>query len=392
MELHKLGRKLYEFTDHLGNTLAITLDKKKGFGNDGGYYVGYYPELLALNDYYPFGMLMPDRNPAAGNGYRFGFNGQEKVNEIAGVGNHYTALFWEYDSRLGRRWNIDPKYTASESRYATFGNNPIFYTDPLGDFKTKFGAWAYKTTHGGGEIGRDTKSGQYFVGNKVEYTGEGVGIAYKRTFDWNGRGSAYDGSGWGHQTRSLIANIFGVNGKSDNLFSVGLNSILQSESVELTGAMLDKVKNDPAIIDFENSIVERVQGKEAGTYNFSQGLQLGGKRGSLNPLSKESAATWKVAGNPLTWVVRSVNVQASVQVNAEGGMNITYQFVDNLDLRPEKDGKVFFGGSGNSPFSSEGGSRPWQYNAASSVLGVPYHDVVGGNDKMKVKATWTSER
>jgi hypothetical protein len=41
--------------------------------------------------------------------YRFGFNGQEKVNEIAGVGNHNTAEFWEYDTRLGRRWNLDPK-------------------------------------------------------------------------------------------------------------------------------------------------------------------------------------------------------------------------------------------------------------------------------------------
>ena len=35
--------------------------------------------------------------------YRFGFNGQEKVNEIAGVGNHNTALFWEYDTRTAQR-------------------------------------------------------------------------------------------------------------------------------------------------------------------------------------------------------------------------------------------------------------------------------------------------
>lgn len=27
--------------------------------------------------------------------YRFGFNTQEKVNEISGKGNHTTALFWE---------------------------------------------------------------------------------------------------------------------------------------------------------------------------------------------------------------------------------------------------------------------------------------------------------
>jgi hypothetical protein len=68
--------------------------------------------------------------------YRFGFNGQEKTNEIAGVGNHNTALFWEYDTRLGRRWNIDPVVKEWESLFATFGSNPIVYIDPDGaDFK-----------------------------------------------------------------------------------------------------------------------------------------------------------------------------------------------------------------------------------------------------------------
>ena len=57
--------------------------------------------------------------------YRFGFNTQEKVNEIAGIGNHYTALYWEYDTRLGRRWNLDPKPVPEESGYATNRNNPI---------------------------------------------------------------------------------------------------------------------------------------------------------------------------------------------------------------------------------------------------------------------------
>ena len=67
--------------------------------------------------------------------YKFGFNGQEKVNEIAGIGNHTTALFWEYDTRLGRRWNRDPeeKNFPSLSPYATNNNNPIQYTDPNGD-------------------------------------------------------------------------------------------------------------------------------------------------------------------------------------------------------------------------------------------------------------------
>lgn len=38
-----------------------------------------------------------------------------------------------YDTRLARRWNQDPKPNPSISNYATFANNPIRYTDPLGD-------------------------------------------------------------------------------------------------------------------------------------------------------------------------------------------------------------------------------------------------------------------
>jgi hypothetical protein len=41
----------------------------------------------------------------AGAAYRYGFNGQEKDDEVCGSGNLNTAEFWEYDTRLGRRWN-----------------------------------------------------------------------------------------------------------------------------------------------------------------------------------------------------------------------------------------------------------------------------------------------
>src|SRR5690625_1819381 len=65
--------------------------------------------------------------------YRYGYNTQERVDEVSGKGNHYTAEFWEYSPRLGRRWNRDPKSNPSISNYAAFANNPIFYSDPYGD-------------------------------------------------------------------------------------------------------------------------------------------------------------------------------------------------------------------------------------------------------------------
>jgi RHS repeat-associated protein len=64
--------------------------------------------------------------------YRFGFNGQEKDDEISGTGNSYTAEFWQYDPRLGRRWNVDPVIKYHESPYAALTNNPIIMLDPNG--------------------------------------------------------------------------------------------------------------------------------------------------------------------------------------------------------------------------------------------------------------------
>src|SRR5690625_5125129 len=93
-----------------------------------------------------------------GDQYRFGFNGQEKVNEISGMGNHNTAEFWEYDTRLGRRWNVDPKTNESISTYATFAGNPNLFVDPLGDT-----VWIYKYFH------KPSHGYNYLQTHKVEY-------------------------------------------------------------------------------------------------------------------------------------------------------------------------------------------------------------------------------
>ena len=65
--------------------------------------------------------------------YRYGFNSQENDDEAKGYGNVMGAEFWEYDTRIGRRWNIDPKPMTGVSPYSAFNNNPILFSDPLGD-------------------------------------------------------------------------------------------------------------------------------------------------------------------------------------------------------------------------------------------------------------------
>jgi YD repeat-containing protein len=66
--------------------------------------------------------------------YRYGFNGQEHSEELDG--DDYTATFWEYDARTGRRWNVDPKIEDAPgfSPYSCLADNPIIHNDPDGDF------------------------------------------------------------------------------------------------------------------------------------------------------------------------------------------------------------------------------------------------------------------
>ena len=75
-------------------------------------------------------MGMPGRSVNTGL-YRYSINGQEVTPEIAP--NTTTAEFWQYDARIGKRWNVDPKPITSITPYATFGNNPIWIKDPFGD-------------------------------------------------------------------------------------------------------------------------------------------------------------------------------------------------------------------------------------------------------------------
>jgi hypothetical protein len=116
-----VGKKSYELKDHLGNVRVVISDEKT---------LGGTAKLLSYANYYPFGMEMPGGSWSSSK-YRYGFNGQEKSLEIGN--GHYTAEFWEYDGRTGRRWNQDPKPTPYTSNYATFGNNPILFNDEYGD-------------------------------------------------------------------------------------------------------------------------------------------------------------------------------------------------------------------------------------------------------------------
>ena len=77
-------------------------------------------------------MMMLGRAWSDGNSHRYGYNGQELENEVYNSGQTYSAKFWQYDSRLGRRWNLDPISIDWGSSYFVLGNNPMALVDPIG--------------------------------------------------------------------------------------------------------------------------------------------------------------------------------------------------------------------------------------------------------------------
>ncbi|MCJ8291844.1 MAG: hypothetical protein MJK07_18890, partial [Flavobacteriales bacterium] len=105
-----VGQKYYELSNHLGNVLEVISDRKVGV-NDHGVYV-YSADVVSYSDYYPYGMLLPERHGEdrnqSGGGYRYGFQGQEMDDEVKGKGNSVNYKYRMHDPRIGRFFAIDP--------------------------------------------------------------------------------------------------------------------------------------------------------------------------------------------------------------------------------------------------------------------------------------------
>ena len=133
-----LGLKQYELKDHLGNVRAVVTDRKLPGDTDGT----YKADLLTAQEYYPFGMVMPGRQFNFSK-YRFGFQGQEKDDEITGhAGSHLAFEYRIQDTRIGRFLSVDPmvKSFPWNSSYA-FDENRVI------DSKELEGLESVQSTH-----------------------------------------------------------------------------------------------------------------------------------------------------------------------------------------------------------------------------------------------------
>jgi RHS repeat-associated protein len=121
----------YSIRDHLGNTRLTFAD----LNNNGVVDVtgnNTTTEILNEYHYYPFGMNMAydwTNNVAIDNKYQY--NGME-MNDDFGLNLNLT-VFRSYDPALARWHQFDPKNPFEMSPYCGMANNPILYSDMLGD-------------------------------------------------------------------------------------------------------------------------------------------------------------------------------------------------------------------------------------------------------------------
>jgi RHS repeat-associated protein len=117
-------------------------------------YGGYTPDNIVIDTITLDSIVLTPMNVvsqiASDDQYHYGFNGQMKVNEWAGVGNHLDFGARGLDTRLGRWFSVDPLQAnyPSWSAYNFTMDNPILFIDPDGKVVTVKDVSSYKAILG----------------------------------------------------------------------------------------------------------------------------------------------------------------------------------------------------------------------------------------------------
>ena len=124
--------------------------------------------IIQQDDYYPFGLTFNSYNRENSVKQNYKFNGIEEQDELD-LGT-YQAFFRSYDPTIGRWSSIDPKPNFSWSSYSSMSNNPIRYSDPLGDtvvIHHKKQSYVY-------ENGKLSQNGQAYTGKVKGFLAKSV--------------------------------------------------------------------------------------------------------------------------------------------------------------------------------------------------------------------------
>jgi hypothetical protein len=218
------GKKRYEISDWLGNVRVVINDRKTPI-NIGSATVGYKAQVVGVSDYYSFGSEIAERTYEVVKPlYRFGFQAQEKDNEIYGKGNTYYFKFREHDARIGRFWSVDP-LVAKYPHYSPYQ----FSGNRLTDMVELEGLEPKEAGKEVGETREAPQVGQEGQGNKL----------------WG-----WTGSEWGYSAPEVTVEGSKVEKKLSESNSYSVSNIYRKKNnfdVEKAVSFLNKVTGDRSI-------------------------------------------------------------------------------------------------------------------------------------------------
>ncbi|OQP55782.1 RHS repeat-associated core domain-containing protein [Niastella populi] len=135
--------------------------------------------ILEETHYYPFGLTMAGISSKA-----LGFGAPENKHKFNGIEqnndfdlNTYEFFYRNYDPQIGRWHSLDTKPVDRISLYAAMANNPVRFTDPLGDtavyFRPDGSFWKFQ------DDGKKEFSGVFFQKSTTTSTYEKNGVQYE---------------------------------------------------------------------------------------------------------------------------------------------------------------------------------------------------------------------
>jgi RHS repeat-associated protein len=361
----------------------------------------YNAQVVSVSDYYPFGMLIKEREwKDSSFSYRFGFNGYEREDDIAGQGSVIDFGARIYDSRLGRFFSRDPIVYPYWSPYQYDANSPISVKDILGMGTGDDPPMTTKKLKSGDTPGAVAGSNnmslkEFAKANPDKYSGENfedeqlwdkknwtfqvgaeVNVKDNELIEFESWPEVLPSSTPAGNRKTPHAKSVTKSGASTgyqvqtiafpetltDLVDAGLSG---AEVSYLMGALQNDIRQESEFKELQFKIVltalmDERYGKEP--FRFGQATT------SLITLGAQSLGT-DGALDRVTWTLNHAQIKYMVWVNQTGDISVSYRMWDRLDLRE--------------------GNRSWLYNATVGVLGEKYHDVSGGNDQMQTRVLLT---
>ena len=234
-----------------------------------------------------------------------------------------------YDSRIGRRWELDPIPFANESQYSTFHGNPILYSDPTG----KTGQSTHTDEKGNVVAVKDD-------GDKGVYKHKGTGAEAKKKFDqnYNEKNTSASGEKMGESLHSLSFANQNVYNKTGEVKAEDIK--IDFGSTDLTGKVEAITSTQPSVLEYfqkaggggdwdikshttNGSLLYGKYASPRDAGNFAAGIVA--ERSGIEPIVQFGFGAYNLTGNnkPLTAVVTAGVVYLTI-VNKHVGLTTAY--------------------------------------------------------------------